>query len=173
MRCFMRRPLHSTFKWPGGNGTAWYLAIALACAALPALALSPAQLELPKASLKIGQTSIEAEIADEPQEQSTGLMGRTALEEGQGMLFVFASPQHMNFWMKDTLIPLSIAYINAEGIIREIYDMQPLDESPVPSILHDLLYALEVPVGWFQRNGILPGDRVSGLPRPISLHNGQ
>ena len=89
------------------------------------------------------------------------------------MLFMFPSPRHMNFWMKDTLIPLSIAYINSDGFVREIYDMQPLEESPVPSIMNDLLYALEVPVGWFQKNGILPGDKVSGLPRPSGLHNKQ
>ena len=151
----------------------WLLATALVCAALPALALSPAQPELPKVLLKIGQTNIEAEIADEPQEQATGLMGRTSLAEGQAMLFMFPSPRHMNFWMKDTLIPLSIAYINSDGFVREIYDMQPLEESPLPSIMNDLLYALEVPVGWFQKNGILPGDKVSGLPRPSGLHNKQ
>jgi len=72
----------------------------------------------------------------------------------------------MGFWMKDTLIPLSIAYINGEGIIREIHDMQPLDEGGVPSVFRDLVYALEVPQGWFAKNGILAGDRVLGLPKP-------
>jgi uncharacterized membrane protein (UPF0127 family) len=93
-------------------------------------------------------------------------MGRKELAEGDGMLFVFSRPQPMGFWMKDTLIPLSIAYISGEGIIREIHDMQPLEESGVPSMFRDLVYALEVPQGWFAKNGILAGDRVLGLPKP-------
>jgi len=166
----MCRPARSTHN-SVGKGIVPFLALAFFWAALPALALSPAQPELPKVSLKIGQTTIEAEIADEPHEQATGLMGRTKLEEGQGMLFMFPAPQHMSFWMKDTVIPLSIAYLNAGGVIREIYDMQPLEENTVSSIFNDLLYALEVPSGWFQKNGILPGDQVIGLPRPNSPNN--
>ncbi len=162
-------PISSTYGAPTGQGIGRFLALVLfGWTALPALALSPAQPELPKVSLKIGQTTIEAEIADEPHEQAAGLMGRTKLEEGQGMLFVFPSPQHMNFWMRDTLIPLSIAYLNAGGLIREIYEMQPLEENSVSSIFNDLVYALEVPAGWFQQNGILPGDQIIGLPRPNS-----
>ena len=91
-------------------------------------------------------------------------MGRKELADGEGMLFVFAEPQAMSFWMHDTLVPLSIAYINGQGIIREIHDMKPLDESPVPSIFNDITYALEVPLGWFQRNKILSGDSIAGLP---------
>ncbi len=132
----------------------------------PAHARTPAQAPLPTISLRIGQAKILAEVADEPQERQVGLMGREQLAEGKGMLFVFSSPQPMNFWMRDTLVPLSIAYINGAGVIREIHDLQPLDETPAFSTFRDLVYALEVPQGWFHRNKILPGDRVTGLPSP-------
>jgi len=128
-------------------------------------ALTPAQPELPKIALTIGEVSMTAEVADDPDEKTVGLMGRKELEEGKGMLFVFSRPQPLGFWMKDTLIPLSIAYINGEGIIREIHDMQPLDESGVSSVFQDLVYALEVPQGWFAKNGVLAGDKVTGLPK--------
>lgn len=123
---------------------------------------------LPVRVLGIGKTSVRAEVADTPAARQAGLMHRNRLADGDGMLFVFPAPQPMNFWMRDTSIPLSIAYINASGVIREIHDMQPLDETPVQSFFGDLVYALEVPQGWFGRNGILPGDIVSGLPPPNS-----
>jgi hypothetical protein len=116
--------------------------------------------------LRIGAVTVEAEVADETDERTIGLMGRKELAEGKGMLFVFREPQPLGFWMRDTLVPLSIAYINAAGVIREIHDLQPLDESPARSAFRDLLYALEVPQGWFLKNKILPGDRILGLPSP-------
>jgi len=129
-------------------------------------ARTPPQEVLPTVTLRIGGATVVAEVADEPDERTTGLMGRTALDDGRGMLFVFPAPQAMGFWMRDTLIPLSIAYLNAAGVIREIHDLQPLDEKPARSAFRDLVYALEVPQGWFHRNKILPGDRVLGLPPP-------
>lgn len=130
------------------------------------IARLPVQDPLPTISLRIGSTTVEAEVADEPDERTIGLMGREDLAEGKGMLFVFREPQAMGFWMKNTLIPLSIAYINADGVIREIYDMQPHSEATAQSAFRDLLYALEVPQGWFHKNKILPGDRITGLPSP-------
>ena len=129
-------------------------------------ARTPPQEILPTITLRIGTVAVEAEVADEIDEKTIGLMGRAELAEGRGMLFVFREPQAMGFWMRDTLVPLSIAYINAAGVIREIHDMQPLDETPARSAFRDLLYALEVPQGWFHKNKILPGDRITGLPSP-------
>jgi uncharacterized membrane protein (UPF0127 family) len=145
---------------------AFLLLVLVAALAAPLSALTPAQPELPKIALTIGKVRIEAEVADDPDEKTIGLMGRKEMAEGQGMLFVFSRPQPMGFWMKDTLIPLSIAYINAQGIIKEIHDMQPLEESSTTSVFADLVYALEVPQGWFAKNGILAGDKVLGLPKP-------
>ena len=131
-----------------------------------ALARTPAQENLPQITLRMGDTAVRAEVADEFDERTIGLMGRTELKDGEGMLFVFREPQRLGFWMRDTLIPLSIAYLNGDGIIREIHDLKPLDETSAESTFSDLVYALEVPQGWFGRNKILPGDKVLGLPAP-------
>lgn len=130
------------------------------------LARTPPQSTLPTITLRIGSATVKAEVADERDERTIGLMGRTELADGEGMLFVFPAPQALGFWMRDTLIPLSIAYINGAGLIREIHDLQPLDETAARSTFRDLVYALEVPQGWFTRHKILPGDRILGLPRP-------
>lgn len=122
---------------------------------------------LRESELTVGTAKVLAEVAETGEQRQTGLMYREKLEDGRGMLFVFTEPQPLGFWMKNTTVPLSIAYINAEGVIREIHDLQPLDETPVQSLFRDLLYALEVPQGWFARHKILPGDRVGGLPRPV------
>lgn len=123
---------------------------------------------LPEQALIIGTTPLRAEVAATAETRERGLMYREKLEEGHGMLFVFSTPQPMAFWMRNTRIPLSIAYINTEGVIREIYDLRPLDETAVRSVFGDVLYALEVPQGWFMRHKILPGDRVIGLPQATS-----
>jgi uncharacterized membrane protein (UPF0127 family) len=133
----------------------------------PAGAREP-QPTLPEVALRINGTALQAEIADEPAERTAGLMGRTELADGRGMLFVFPRPQPLSFWMRDTLIPLSIAYINAAGVIREIHALKPHEERPVFSTVRDLSYALEVPLGWFERNKILPGDKILGLPAPAT-----
>jgi uncharacterized membrane protein (UPF0127 family) len=135
----------------------------------PALARGPVegpQPELPTITLRLGSAKIVAEVADRAEQRTIGLMGRTELPDGHGMLFVFPRPQPMAFWMRGTLVPLSIAYINGAGVIREIHDLQPLDERSVRSTFRDLVYALEVPQGWFAANKILAGDRILGLPDP-------
>lgn len=113
-----------------------------------------------------GSVSVEAELAVAPGEQETGLMHRTRLADGQGMLFVYESDRRMAFWMKNTLIPLSIAFIGADGVIKEIYDMEPLSLASVPSE-RSVRYALEVPLGWFGRVGLGPGDRLD-IPEALS-----
>jgi uncharacterized membrane protein (UPF0127 family) len=102
---------------------------------------------------------VEVEIADTEAERQTGLMGRTVLPQDAGMLFVFEGEQPLSFWMKDTFIPLSIAYIDAQGRIVDIQDMQPLDEIPHLSA-SPAQYALEVNQGFFEDRGITVGDTV-------------
>jgi uncharacterized membrane protein (UPF0127 family) len=102
---------------------------------------------------------IQAELARTETERAQGLMYRTSLADGEGMLFVFERDQILSFWMKDTLIPLSIAFINYDGRILEIRDMKPRDLSSVNSN-RSVRYALEVPQGWFERAGIRVGDRL-------------
>jgi hypothetical protein len=91
-------------------------------------------------------------------------MFRKNLAPDSGMLFVMPEPEHAAFWMKNTTLPLSVAYINPSGMILEIHDLQPLNEKPVPSAFSNIAYALEMEQGWFARNRILAGDRIKGLP---------
>lgn len=106
------------------------------------------------------EARVRVEIADEPEEQARGLMGRTALGEDRGMLFAFGEEEVRSFWMKDTLIPLSIAYMDAEGRIVDIQDIEPLDdEEPHYVSKEPARYALEVNRGFFDERGVEVGDR--------------
>ena len=102
---------------------------------------------------------VQVQIADTAVELQAGLMGRTALAQDAGMLFVFDQEQLLSFWMKDTLIPLSIAFIDSQGRIVDIQDMQPLDETSHPSAA-PAQYALEVNQGFLGERGIMVGDTV-------------
>lgn len=139
--------------------------LVLAAAAL--LAAPAPQTNLPKATLTLGTNTLSAQIAANDASRERGLMSRTNLNENEGMLFVFPQPRPVSFWMKDTPVPLSIAYVGPSGRILEIHDLKPLDETPVPSASERVAYALEVAKGWFLRHRVLAGDTLSGLP-PIS-----
>lgn len=105
---------------------------------------------------------LRVEVADTPERRARGLMGRRYLDEEAGMLFVFPEPTHGAFWMKDTLIPLSIAFLGEEGEITAILDMEPCAAEPCPRYRPPSPYvaALEVRRGWFRRHGVAVGDRV-------------
>ncbi|MCL2800207.1 MAG: DUF192 domain-containing protein [Treponema sp.] len=103
---------------------------------------------------------VKAEIARTPEEHMQGLMFREKLPDGEGMLFIFETDRILSFWMKNTLVPLSIAYITSEGIIIDIKNMYPHDTTSVYSS-RSVRYALEVPQGWFSRVGVKEGDRVN------------
>jgi uncharacterized protein len=109
-----------------------------------------------------GATTIRVELADTPSERERGLMGRTSLSPDKGMLFVFGDDHHGPFWMKDTLIPLSIAFYGAGGRILRILDMPPCKADPCPLYDPGLAYrgALEVNAGAFQKWRISEGDRL-------------
>jgi uncharacterized membrane protein (UPF0127 family) len=100
---------------------------------------------------------ITVEIARTEEERAQGLMHRKKLPDGEGMIFIYDRDQQMSFWMKNTVIPLSIAFIASDGRIIEIKDMRPLDLNSVKSS-RSVRYALEAPQGWFGRAGIKPGD---------------
>jgi len=102
---------------------------------------------------------VKAEIARTGDERSKGLMFRKKLPDGEGMLFVFEKDEVLSFWMKNTYIPLSIAFIASDGKIIDIKDMYPHDENSVVSS-RSVRYALEVPMNWFSRAGVLTGDTV-------------
>ncbi len=109
------------------------------------------------------KVEVEVEIADEAVERQRGLMERTELAENAGMLFVFDREQPLSFWMKNTLIPLSIAYIDDDGRIVDIENMQPLDETGHPSD-EPVMYALEVNQGFFEERGVEVGDKAEIPP---------
>lgn len=132
-------------------------ALLLLAAALP-LASCDGGEELPVVTLRSGTIEIAAEVARTPEEQQKGLMFREALPDGRGMIFVYDSDRRMAFWMKDTLIPLSIAFLAADGTIREIRDMRAGSLEVIESE-RSARHALEVPLGWFDRVGLGVGDR--------------
>jgi uncharacterized protein len=107
------------------------------------------------------KVGVRVEIADGPFEQQRGLMYRTSLGEDRGMLFVFQREQPLSFWMKNTRIPLSIAYIDSKGRITDILDMKPLDDKPPHYVSSGpVQYALEVNQGFFDEHGVKVGERV-------------
>ena len=124
------------------------------------------QLDLPKATLTLGTTTLKAQIAADDQPRELGLMSRADLHSDEGMVFVFPTPRSVTFWMKDTPEPLSIAYLGPAGRIFELHDMKPFDETPIQSASSGVVYAIEVPQGWFARHGVLAGETVAGLPSP-------
>ena len=138
------------------------LAASLPCAAQPA---DGKPQSLPISKIQVGAYPVSAEVAQTPDQRALGLMFRFSLPADHGMLFVFPEPQPLGFWMRNTYIPLSIAYIDADGRIVNVADMAPRDESSHPS--NGLaLYALEMRKGWFAEKGLGPGARVTGLPPP-------
>ncbi|TFL11431.1 DUF192 domain-containing protein [Pusillimonas caeni] len=127
---------------------------------------APAQARLlPTASLSLGAATAHVEIAATPEVRNRGLMFRESLPPDHGMLFVFEQETAQCFWMKNTPLPLSIAFIDARGRIINMRDMQPHSEAThCPA--GPMRYALEMPRGWFLQYGIEPGQQVEGLPSP-------
>ncbi|WP_455383448.1 DUF192 domain-containing protein [Salinispira pacifica] len=120
---------------------------------------------LPTATLQIGSQTLTVEVAHTPKQRERGLMFRKNMPLDHGMLFVFPRDEQLSFWMKNTRIPLSIAFIASDGTIKQIADMQPESLATVPSD-YSVRYALEVNQGYFARHEIRAGDRVA-LPADI------
>jgi len=108
-------------------------------------------------SIKIGDRLVAMQIAALPAELQQGLMFRQTMGSDEGMLFVFTTPQQMGFWMRNTILPLDIGYIDSTGKLKEIYPMYPLDEKPVVSRSHAIQYCLEMNQGWYARHGVKAG----------------
>ena len=138
-----------------GFVTLWVLAAAAAAESLPAG-------ELPIA----GQT-LTVEIAATPETMARGLMFREHLPDDHGMLFIWPGDQVVGMWMKNTLIPLSVAFIDRDYRVRNIADMEPHSRRVHPSD-GPVRFALEVNRGWFERHGVRPGTRIDGLPALLS-----
>jgi uncharacterized membrane protein (UPF0127 family) len=138
----------------------------LAAAALLAASLAVcADITFKSASVKVGAHALRVEIAASDPQRMQGLMYRKKLGRDDGMLFVFDEPAYQSMWMKNTLIPLSVAFIDGEGRILNILDMEPqtleTHTSAGPAV-----YAIETNKGWFEENRVKPGEKVTGLPKP-------
>ncbi|MEY4752097.1 MAG: hypothetical protein RIQ60_4311 [Pseudomonadota bacterium] len=133
---------------------------------LAALLATPAQAQggpqnLPIIRIGAGMMSLKVELADTPAARQIGLMHRSSMPTNDGMLFVFERAEMSCFWMRNTLIPLSIAFLADDGSIVNIADMKPLDEtSHCPT--KPVRLALEMNQGWFVRHGLKAGDKLSG-----------
>ena len=142
----------------------FYFLVLISCgptSSLPPGALGPLQ----TVSLKIGDAGTEIEVALSYEEQAQGLMYRGSMPENHGMLFVYTKPQYLQFWMKNTRIPLSIAFLLEDGTISNIENMKPYTGplEPVERYASRLpsVYALEMNQGWFARHGVKEGDRIA------------
>jgi len=134
------------------------------CLVLLAAAGSAAADPLLTYPLKIRNHVLRAEVADTEDARRTGLMFRKHLGENAGMLFVYESEQPWAMWMRNTNVPLSVAFIDRHGKIINVEDMQPLTEDSHQAA-GAAKYALETNQGWFRKRGIKPGDRVLGIDK--------
>jgi uncharacterized protein len=123
-----------------------------------------ARAQLPEVGLAINGHKFTVEVVADDAQRSQGLMYRRMLPENWGMLFVFPAAMPQNFWMKNTYVPLSIAFIDERGVIVNIADMKPLTTDPHPSA-KPAKYALEMNQGWFAKRGIKAGAKVDGLEK--------
>jgi uncharacterized membrane protein (UPF0127 family) len=147
----------------------WRAASAGALAALFLLALpTPAAAKdapLPVATIKVGSHALRVEVVVTPEQRAKGLMFREKLAKNDGMLFIFDELGYHAMWMMNTLIPLSVAFVDGEGRILNILDMEPktLDSHAATGPAR---YAIETNKGWFAERGLKAGDKVTGLPKP-------
>jgi uncharacterized protein len=153
-------------RWVLGLGLALMLAFGAGCekdapqsalAALGSNLPTQAQPKLTTLKLWLGPHELTAEIARNERERSAGMMFRTNIAENEAMLFVFPYAAQVSFWMKNVPIPLSCAYLNREGVILEVHELKPHDETPVPSKSREVQYVLETAHGWFDRNQVGAG----------------
>ncbi len=138
-----------------------FLAVLLTFAALPTLADTQAATTT---TLKIGANRLKVEVAQTDAQREKGLMFRKQLGRDDGMLFIFDEPAYHAMWMKNTLIPLSVAFVDAQDTILNILDMEPqtLDSHAAAG---PAIYAIETNKGWFEGRRIKAGDKVAGLPK--------
>ena len=130
---------------------------------LAALAAAPAFAQPPVAQLNAGMHLIRAEVVSDPGTRAEGLMYRKSMAQNAGMLFIFDEAAVHCMWMKNTLIPLSVAFIDDRGAIVNIADMEPQTEAS-HCAAQPVRYALEMNRGWFAARGIKPGTRLGGVP---------
>lgn len=139
------------------------LSLFMVIAVEPLLAQQGPQPKLPTVDLRAGMHTIKAELAVTPEQQMTGMMFRKEMNGNEGMLFVNEEKSARCFWMRNTLVPLTIAFIGDDGTIVNLADMQPLDERS-HCAKAPVRFALEMRQGWFEKRGIKAGFKLSGPP---------
>lgn len=143
--------------------SAWVMGEFSGCSSpdeMPAPVSTPVPAVVSRATLRVKGYDLSVEVANTPRLAQRGLMDRRSLGEYEGMLFVFARPREQEFWMANTYLPLSIAFLEDDGTILNIEDMKPLDSGPRYRSAKACRLALEVNQGWFVRYDIRPGDRI-------------
>jgi len=138
------------------------LVLAAACSQM-ALAQSAPQLDLPRIKLTAGMYVIDTQVAATAPQRSTGLMFRPQMPQSEGMLFVFNVPSEQCFWMKNTPLPLTAAFVADDGTIVNLADMKPLTTDSHCSA-KPVRYVLEMNQGWFAKKGIKAGFKLTGQP---------
>jgi uncharacterized membrane protein (UPF0127 family) len=142
---------------------AWLVLGCLAAVAVPGAMADDRPQDLPTVDLSVGMYRIRAQLATTPEQRQTGLMFRREMAANDGMLFVFEQASPQCFWMKNTLLPLAIAFIADDGQVVNIEEMQPQTLDSHCST-RPVRYVLEMNKGWFAAHGVKPGSRITGAP---------
>ncbi len=143
--------------------TAFLLLVVAMLAGKAALAQDAPQTTLPRVKLSAGMHQITAQVAQTPEQRQIGLMYRKEMQQFEGMLFVFEQPNQQCFWMKNTFLPLTAAFVADDGAIVNLADMKPQTTDSHCSA-KPVRYVLEMNQGWFDKKGIKAGAVLSGLP---------
>jgi uncharacterized membrane protein (UPF0127 family) len=133
------------------------------CLNLPALAQETPQTQLPRTTLTAGIHQMDIQVAMTPEQHQIGLMYRSEMPQGEGMLFVFQAPSKQCFWMKNTILPLTAAFVADDGTIVNLEDMKPQTTDSHCS-LKPVRYVLEMNQGWFGKKGLKAGSKLAGRP---------
>jgi uncharacterized membrane protein (UPF0127 family) len=128
------------------------------------LAAAQDRTPMPEITLTIAGHKLTAEVAANDPQRMQGLMYRRMMPENRGMLFVFEEESKHAMWMKNTFLPLSVAFIDSKGVIANIEDMKPHTEDVHPAV-RPVRYALEMNLGWFVKRGIKAGAKIEGLEK--------
>ena len=131
------------------------------CGATPAQ--NTAQMDLPRIKLSVGMHLIDTQVAASPDQRSTGLMFRINMPQSEGMLFIFEQSAIQCFWMKNTILPLTAAFLAEDGTIVNLADMKPQSTDSHCSA-QPVRYVLEMNQGWFGKKGLKPGSKLGGTP---------
>jgi uncharacterized protein len=132
--------------------------------ALSGLAVAQSPQRLPQIPLQAGMHRVQAQVAQTDEQRAIGLMHVREMPQHEGMLFVFEEAGQQCFWMRNTLLPLSIAFLRDDGSIVNIAEMKALDDKTNHCSAEPVRYALEMNAGWFAKRGLKAGSKLSGAP---------